>query len=120
LTPWYGRKKRGRSTRVSKLSSGIFDSIIGYNDVKELFRKSILSKKQTHILLIGPPASAKSLFLLECDKIKNSYYILGGTTSKAGMAGMLFDIRPNYLLVDELEKMKWSDYSVLLTLWRVV
>jgi Holliday junction DNA helicase RuvB len=38
----------------------LFDSVIGYDDVKRLFSMSIESDKPVHILLVGPPASAKT------------------------------------------------------------
>jgi Holliday junction DNA helicase RuvB len=41
----------------------LFDGIIGYNDVKRLFNLSFSSEKPVHILLVGPPASAKTFFM---------------------------------------------------------
>ena len=38
----------------------LFDSIVGYDDVKKLFQMSLSSDKPVHILLVGPPASAKT------------------------------------------------------------
>lgn len=48
----------------------LFDSIVGYDDVKRLFSLSLSSDKPVHILLVGPPASAKTLFMLECIKLE--------------------------------------------------
>jgi len=42
-----------------------FSDIVGYPDIKKLFMKSIVSKEPIHILLTGPPASSKTIFLLE-------------------------------------------------------
>ena len=53
--------------RFSKPAIGqkrsLFDSIVGFDDVKELFDMSIRAAKPVHLLLVGPPASAKSLFM---------------------------------------------------------
>ena len=42
---------------------GLFDAIIGFDDAKELFEMSIRADKPLHLLLVEPPASAKSLFM---------------------------------------------------------
>jgi predicted ATPase with chaperone activity len=41
----------------------LFDDIIGYNNNKRLFSMALDSIEETHILLSGPPASAKTMFL---------------------------------------------------------
>src|SRR5690349_10298760 len=41
----------------------IFEDVIGYDDIKRVFRMALESNEPIHILLIGPPASAKTLFL---------------------------------------------------------
>ena len=41
-----------------------FQNIIGYDDIKKIFKMSLNSDKPVHILLVGPPASAKTLFML--------------------------------------------------------
>ena len=63
---------------VSKSKSiMLFNNIIGYGDVKRLFNLSFDSDKPVHILLVGPPASAKTLFMLECIKLERSFFTLG-------------------------------------------
>ena len=60
------------STKISCAKSGeLFSTIVGYNDVKKIFALSITSQKPVHILLVGPPASAKTLFMLECMKLRS-------------------------------------------------
>jgi Holliday junction DNA helicase RuvB len=44
-------------------TSALFNDIIGYNDVRRIFRMGLDSDEQSHILLSGPPASAKTMFL---------------------------------------------------------
>ena len=43
----------------------IFNSINGYEDIKKLLARCIATKDSIHVLLTGPPASSKTLFLLE-------------------------------------------------------
>jgi Holliday junction DNA helicase RuvB len=94
----------------------LFDSIVGYDDVKRLFTMSLTSDKPVHILLVGPPASAKTLFMLECIKLERSYFTLGSHSTKSGMLDYLFDKRPRYLIVDEIEHMPMKDQTALLSL----
>ena len=74
------------------------------------------ARKPVHILLVGPPASAKSLFLLQLERLPGAFMTLGGTTSKAGLAEVLLEAQPAILLIDELDKMDREDFSVLLSL----
>jgi Holliday junction DNA helicase RuvB len=94
----------------------LFDSIVGYDDVKRLFSMSLSSEKPVHILLVGPPASAKTLFMLECIKLERSYFTLGSHSTKSGMVDYLFEKRPRYLIVDEIEHMPMKDQTALLSL----
>src|SRR2546426_9785451 len=94
----------------------LFESIVGYSDVKKLFEMSLSSDKPVHILLVGPPASAKTLFMLECMKLERSYFTLGSHSTKSGMIDYLFEKRPRHLLVDEIEHMPIKDQTALLSL----
>lgn len=97
-------------------SEQLFDSIIGYSDVKRLFNLSFSSEKPVHILLVGPPASAKTLFMLSCMKLERSYFTLGSHSTKSGMMDYLFQNRPRYLVIDEIEHMPIKDQTALLSL----
>lgn len=110
------RSSTGFKWKVDKLPANFMDTVIGYNDVKSLFRRSILAEPQTHILLAGPPSSAKTVILLECERLNRSAFILGYKTTKAGLVKLLLDRMPSYLLIDEVEKMDKNAYSVLLGL----
>jgi Holliday junction DNA helicase RuvB len=94
----------------------LFETIIGYDDIKKIFKMSLISDKPVHILLVGPPASAKTLFMLEFLKLERSYFTLGSHSTKAGMIDYLFDYRPRYLLVDEIEHMPYKDQTSLLSI----
>ncbi len=94
----------------------LFDAIVGYEDVKSIMVRSLTSEKPVHIFLVGPPASAKTIFLLCIDDLPKARYVLGGSSTKAGLTDVLLTQGPRYLLIDELDKMCAEDYSVLLSL----
>ena len=94
-----------------------FREIVGHEDIKQLFAKAILSKRPVHLLLVGSPGSAKTKFLTEIMHYQNeSYFVVGSNTTKAGLVNQLFERRPKFLLIDELEKMSIEDQSSLLHL----
>jgi ATP-dependent Lon protease len=47
---------------------------------------------------------------------KPSYFTVGSNTTKAGLVNQLFERRPKFLLIDELEKMSMTDQTALLHL----
>ena len=94
----------------------MFDIISGFDDIKFVFRKALASKNPVHILLVGPPACAKTLFLLEIARLEGAFYVLGGSATKAGLISALFDLQPRYVLIDELDKMGADDFTALLSL----
>lgn len=99
-----------------EIPADLFDVVVGHDDLKKLFFRSLLAEKPVHILLVGPPATAKSVFLAELERLPGSRYALGGTSTRAGIVDFLLKVRPRYLLVDELDKMNMNDYSALLSL----
>ena len=108
--------KPGVETLTDIKPEPLFESIVGYTDIKKLFQMSLSSDKPVHILLVGPPASAKTLFMLECLRLERSYFTLGSHSTKSGMIDYLFDKRPRYLIVDEIEHMPMKDQTALLSL----
>ena len=97
----------------------IFDNIIGYEGIKRTFLRSLNSGEPVHILLIGPPGQAKTLFLkciLETFGEKKAFFIVGGNASKSGLIDVLFDLGPKYLLIDEIEHLKPEYQTTLLSL----
>ena len=92
-----------------------FSSVVGYADLKKLLMKSILSKEPIHILLTGPPSTSKTVFLLDMlNGLDNAYFIDATGASGAGMIDHLFAGKTEYLLIDEIDKLKRSDQAVLL------
>jgi len=99
------------------LDDSRFEEIIGHDDIKQIFVKAIYSKRPVHLLLIGPPGSAKTMFLTEIMRhYKAAYFVVGSNTTKAGLLNQLFERRPRFLLIDELEKMSVTDQTSLLHL----
>jgi DNA polymerase III delta prime subunit len=82
----------------------LFDDIYGYDNIKRLFRMALESNHGTcSILLSGPPASAKTLFLQCLMKLHNSYFIDCSNATKSGAVNCTFHNKPKYLLLDELD-----------------
>ncbi len=93
-----------------------FEDIVGYDDVKQLISESLRLGVRVHYLLLGPPGSAKTLFLLGVEGLAGSSYVLGSRMSRSGLAGYLMDARPRILLVDEVDKLPARDLAPLLSL----
>jgi Holliday junction DNA helicase RuvB len=127
---WRSNSNNDSMNSISKLGSnrkkypkpavgpkhGLFDGIVGYDDVKELFDMAIKADRPVHILLVGPPASAKSLFMRSLTQLERSYYAVGSSSTKSGISDYLFEFRPKYFIVDEIEKMNKRDQTSLLNL----
>ena len=100
------------------LPPDIFNDIIGHEEVKELIKASLVALKPVHILLVGPPALAKSLFLWDIEQAygEKALWLVGSATSKAGLWDLAAEMEPEVLLVDELDKMNAADLAGLLSL----
>ena len=105
-------------SQLEKVTEHMFDDVIGYDDLKELMRESILTDKPIHILLVGPPALSKSLLIYDIDKAlaNRAMWIVGSATSKAGLWDSISLHKPRTLLIDELDKMSTTDTAALLSL----
>src|SRR5215469_8758817 len=104
---------------AERLGIHIFDSIIGYDGIKRTLLRSLNSEEPVHILLVGPPGQAKTLFLkciLKTFGEKKAFFTVGGNASKSGLIDVLFKMQPEYLLVDEIEHLKPEYQSTLLSL----
>jgi replication-associated recombination protein RarA len=94
----------------------LFENIYGYDDVKRLFRMALESSHNCSILLTGPPASAKTLFLQSLMKLENSQFIDCSNATKSGIVDYIFENKSKYLLLDELDKLSRKDQTFLLNL----
>jgi len=94
----------------------LFSDIVGLEDVKELILNVLRANKPVHLLIIGPPASAKTMILEILAKYYNVPIILAGTSTRAGLRDFIVENRPLLMIIDELDKIENShDLSVLLT-----
>jgi len=99
-----------------EVPENIFDIIVGYDDIKTIIQTGLGKDKPVNTLFIGPPGTAKSMFLEEINRIPGSSYHLGSSSTKAGLAEFLFNQEPRIILIDEFEKMDKRDFAVLLSL----
>lgn len=96
----------------------MFEDIIDHDEIKELLTAALLAEKPVHVLLAGPPALAKSLFLWDIEQAcgEQAIWLVGSATSKAGLWDLVAEREPRILLVDELDKMSAADTAALLSL----
>ena len=93
----------------------VFQGIEGYNDIKKLMMRCIVSSEPTHVILDGPPASGKTVFLLSMQKgLDNAYFVDSTNATGPGMIDYLFSHDVRYLLLDEVEKMSKRDQKCLI------
>ena len=96
----------------------LFDDVIGYDDLKELITKCLVVKDSCNVLLSGPPASSKTIFLMSIQKeISNVFFIDAANASGPGLVDYLFDNPDTQVIcIDEIDKLKKSDQNALLNL----
>jgi hypothetical protein len=59
-----------------------FYNIRGYDDIKDIVKRALDTEENYNLLFIGPPASAKTLFLLGIlDMRKDGVYFDGSNTT---------------------------------------
>jgi hypothetical protein len=67
---------------VRERSLKAFSRIEGLDDIKEMMLRALESSERAHTLLTGPPASAKSLFMLEIEKfLRHKVYFAEGAST---------------------------------------
>src|SRR5215469_8232587 len=92
------------SKLINIQSESFFEEIIGHDHIKRLFRMALDSDSAIHILL-----EAKTMFLTSLMQLKNSYFSDGVNSTKAGLIDYFLEKRPQYLLIDEIDKMSSKD-----------
>jgi MoxR-like ATPase len=81
-----------------------FENIQGYDDIKDIVKRAIDAEENYNLLFIGPPASAKTLFLLGIIEYKKGAYFDGSNTTNR-ILDVLEEKRPKIICIDELDKM---------------
>jgi Holliday junction DNA helicase RuvB len=100
------------------VADDLFADIIGHEEVKDLLKAALLAEKPVHVMLTGPPALAKTLFLWDIEQTwgEQAIWLVGSATSKAGLWDVVAEKEPRILLIDEMDKMNAADMAALLTL----
>src|ERR1051325_8719460 len=96
-----------------------FSKIEGLDDIKEMMLRALESPERAHTLLVGAPASAKSLFMLQIEKYMSPkvYFAEGAATTKAGIQKLVSENQhKEIIIIDEIDKMPIKDQEGLLTM----
>ena len=104
---------------VRERALNVFSEIEGLDDIKEMMLRALESPERAHTLLIGPPACAKSLFMLEIEKGMQYevYYTEGAATTKAGLQKFIGENQhKEIIIIDEIDKMLLKDQGGLLSM----
>ena len=102
---------------VRQRSLNTFSNIEGLDDIKEMMLRALESPERAHTLLIGPPACAKSLFMLEIENGMQYevYYTEGAATTKAGLQKFVAENpHKEIIILDEIDKMPIQHQEVYL------
>lgn len=92
-----------------------FPNVVGYPEIETLLLRALVTKEPVNVLLTGPPASSKTVFLLEMlQGLDDVFFVDGVAASGAGVMNQLFNNNTRYLLIDEIDKMKKNDQAALL------
>jgi replication-associated recombination protein RarA len=97
----------------------VFSKIEGLDDIKEMMLRALESSERAHTLLTGPPASSKSLFMLQIEKFIQSkvYFAEGASTTKAGIQKFIAENpHKEIIIIDEIDKMPLQHQEGLLTM----
>jgi MoxR-like ATPase len=81
-----------------------FENIQGYDDIKDIVKRAIDAEENYNLLFIGPPASAKTLFLLGIIEYKKGVYFDGSNTTNR-ILDVMEEKKPKIICIDELDKM---------------
>ena len=103
-------------SQLFRKEDNLFADIYGCDDIKKLFRMALESNHTCSILLTGPPTSAKTLFLQSLMKLRDSCFMDCSNATKSGIVDYIFNHKPKYLLLDELDKLSRKDQTFLLNL----
>lgn len=92
----------------------LFSEIIGYDSPKRQILMALAAPEPVHVLLHGPPATAKSLFLEGLATLPGAVYRFADAVRRAGLRRYLIDEKPPYLVLDEIEKFGEDEDTALL------
>ena len=97
----------------------LLDVVVGLDHEKRLIRSVVVSQNyRLHVLMVGPPGSAKSLILdlIRAGIPEQSRIVVGNQATAAGMKKLLLDAgHPRILLFEELDKAPREAQEAMLT-----
>jgi len=100
-----------------EIPADLLNIVTGHEEKKDILSRSLKADRPVHILLWGSVASAKTLILEELVRLPHNTFVLGSNLTQAGLFEVLFNERPRYLVIDELDKIKDSEnLAILLSL----
>ncbi len=107
-----------RSKTIQEQSKEFFSKIYALDLMKENIYRALLAKEQVNILLIGPPATSKTLFMEQIqEKCNDVCYFDASNTTSAGFLEVLYEHqRAKVLIIDEVDKLRKNDLNSLLGL----
>ena len=96
-------EEEGGNGNGIEIPADIFDIIVDYDDIKGLIKDN-LSAPQIAFGFFGGPATGKTLFLLEIERLGGVY--VDATRMSASALGQVLAQRPRFILIDEIDKLK--------------
>jgi len=81
----------------------LFENIEGYDDLKQdIIVPAIEAERSVSILLSGPPATAKTMFLEEIREVfpEVTTYVSGSTLSRKGLVKLLYELEKNQVSIN--------------------
>jgi Holliday junction DNA helicase RuvB len=97
-------------------TTDVFSDIVGLEDVKDILLKALKADRPVHVLIVGGPATAKTMILEALSRFYDVPIILAGASTRAGLRDYIVENVPEIMLIDELDKVENPlDLSVLLT-----
>jgi Holliday junction DNA helicase RuvB len=97
-----------------------FGNIEGYDDIKDIVRRVLDSEENYNLLFAGPPASAKTLFLLGILDIRRDGVYFDGSNTTNRILDVLEEERPKIICIDELDKMPRTFQNQLLNFMAIM
>ena len=111
-------KERYNNMAIRDQAFQFFSNIYGLDGMKENIFRALISEEQINILLVGPPATSKTLIMSTIqEKCNNVFYYDASNTTSAGLIAELFyNKNAKLIIIDEIDKLKRNDLSSLLSL----
>jgi replication-associated recombination protein RarA len=91
-----------------------FDNISGYDDIKDIVIRALDAEENYNLLLCGPPASSKTLFLMGIQEIRKDAIYFDCSNATSRILDVLQEERPKIILADEIDKLQRSYQNMLL------